>query len=201
MFTSRMWLLALAVAPALASNTARAQSAGEPFSAEQAATTATPIVESIYNFRLIRVSRTAPTTFCQATGWPVLYEDRFDAYSYRTRAVDGRVVETATQKIGTFEACFGVKTLSPFVLNFFAEFDIGTLHIAGVGECAQQFVNFPVMGASFYNCSQNLSSPGYVGGQLVTSTASGPAPIEDSDPNVLGIHETSLATIRLWRQP
>jgi hypothetical protein len=201
MFTSRMWLLALAVVPALASNTARAQSAGEPFSDKQAATAATPIVESIYNFRSIRVSRTAPTVFCQATGWPVLYEDTFDAYSYRTRAVDGLVVETATQKVGAFKACLGVKTLSPFVLNFFAEFDIGELHIVGVGECAQQFANFPVAGAGFYNCIQSLSSPGYVGGQLVTSTATGPAPIEDSDPNVLGIHETSFATIRLWQQP
>jgi hypothetical protein len=200
MFITRIQLLALAVVPAVASIPARAQvedDEGDP--ADQGARAETPIIETIYNFRTVRVARTAPAEFCQGMEWPVLYEDTFDAYSYNTRAVDGRVVETERRKVGTMRACLGVQTLSPFVLNFFAEFVIGDLRILGTGVCTRLFANFPVAGAAFYNCSQSLSSQGYAGGQLATSTATGPAPIEDSDPNLLGVHETSFATIRLWR--
>lgn len=200
MFIPRIQLIALAVFPALVTGPARAQGHDdEGDQANRELKAQTPIVESIYNLHTVRVSRTAPTEFCQNTGWPVLFEDTFAAYSYSTRGVDGRVVQTERQTIGVVRACFGIKTVPPLVLNFYAEFDIGDLHIAGVGVCAQQFANFPVAGSSFYNCSQSLSSEGYVGGQLVTSTAGGPAPIEESDPNLLGVHETSFATIRLWR--
>ena len=74
------------------------------------------------------------------------------------------------------------------------------VEVTGLGVCTQQFTNFPVAGSSFAVCNQSLTSPGYVGGMLVTSSATGPAAIEPSDPNLFGIHETSFATVRLWRQ-
>ena len=72
--------------------------------------------------------------------------------------------------------------------------------MTGLGVCTQQFGNFPVAGSSFFVCNQSLTSPGYVGGVLVTTSANGPAAIEPSDPNLFGIHETSFATVRLWQQ-
>lgn len=192
MSISRIQLLALAVMPAFASTTARgADERGD-----------TPVLETIYNFRTERVSRTVgPTAFCQGLGWQfLLYEDVFDAFSYATRGADGRVVNTERQKIGTLRACIAFKSSPPLVLNFYGELDIGDLHVTGLGVCTQQFADFPVPGSSFYTCNQSLTSAGYVGGHLVTSTTTGPLPIEESDPNLFGIHETSFATVRLWRE-
>jgi len=160
----------------------------------------TPFIETIYNFRSERVSRLAPTAFCDAMGAPALVEDLFDAYSYETRAKDGRVVNAATRKVGTIRVCLGLKTVSPLVFNFYAQFQFAGLAVTGLGVCTQQFGNFPVAGSSFFVCNQSLTSPGYVGGVLVTTSANGPAAIEPSDPNLFGIHETSFATVRLWQQ-
>lgn len=195
-------MLALLTSLALGSS-ARAQDEQGPDDADGAqrygGRPEAPVIETVYNLRSIRVARTPPTEFCQATGWPVLFEDLFDLRSYRTRAVDGRVVTTGRHPVGSLRACIGVKSVAPLVLNFFAEFVIGDLVLTGVGTCTQQFAEFPIAGTGVYVCNQNLASPSYVGGQLVTSTVTGPQPIGESDPNALGLHETSFATIRLWR--
>ena len=191
MSISRIQLLALVALPALASPAARASDDEGGH---------TPFIESIYNFRSVRLSRTAPTAFCNGLGFPVLFEDTFDAWSYATRGKDGLVVNTARQKIGAIRLCLGFKSNPPLVLNFYAEFDFGGLHVTGMGLCTRHLLGFPVAGADYYICNFTLASPGYIGGQLVTSTAAGPSAIVAGDTNVFGIHETSFATVRLWRQ-
>jgi hypothetical protein len=188
----RSWIgsLAIGVLGVSAVSAARASDDGDD----------TPFVETIYNFRSERVSRSVPTAFCDPMNAPALFEDLFDMYSYETRAKDGRVVKTATRKVGTIRVCLGVKSNPPLVLNFYAEFHFAGLEVIGLGVCTQQFANFPAPGTTFFVCNQSLSSPGYVGGMLVTSSANGPAAIEPNDPNLFGFHETSFATVRLWRE-
>ena len=111
---SRSWIgsLATGALAVFAVSAARASDDGDD----------TPFIETIYNFRSERVSRLAPTAFCDAMGAPALVEDLFDAYSYETRAKDGRVVNAATRKVGTIRVCLGLKTVSPLVFNFYAQF-------------------------------------------------------------------------------
>jgi hypothetical protein len=160
-------------------------------------------LEQIYVLRSVREERVSDPNFCSAarigfTSFNVA--DRFSLWSVRPRAADGRIKNAMVREAGHFRACFG-PTADPRVANFYGEGQIGGTEFTGSGECKLVHDNFPEAGLRTFGCFlalNQLPAP-YIGGFLTTNTIVSRAVLGgETDPP--GYVQTSIATIRLWRQ-
>jgi hypothetical protein len=196
---SRACVAGISLLIVVATDPARAQSAP------------TRVTEAIYDLQSVRTSRLAPTEVpCSgfvmppATYLPRFIEDVYDIYTYRTRASDGRVVQTTTNLVGFSRACFGVisgTAAGDFRLGWASHYDFGDVRATVTGYCDGR-ANTPVPGSTIIECYGSAAGEGFVGGTVLGAGAGSPNPIPDEfDPNEFGLHETSFLTMRLWRLP
>jgi hypothetical protein len=160
-------------------------------------------VEEIYVVRSLRLSRTAPGTYCAElrTGFSTAtLEDRYDFKAVTARPADGRVTNATGPTVGHLHACFG-GTSDSLVEGFYAEGDLNGVHLTGRGECRTEGRESPEPGITPWRCYLDLTGlpVGYVGGQLTTNTVVSRAALgAASDP--VGYTQPSIATVRLWRK-
>src|SRR5215204_1328288 len=160
-------------------------------------------VEDIYVVRSLRLSRTAPGTYCaeRRTGFSTAtLEDRYDFKAVTTRAADGRVTSASGPTVGHLHACFG-PTSDSLVERFYAEGDVNGVRLTGRGECRTEGRESPEPGITPWRCYLDLTGlpAGFVGGQLTTNTVVSRSALGAvSDPT--GYTQPSIATVRLWRK-
>lgn len=161
-------------------------------------------VEEIAIVRSLRVERIAPTAFCAASRTafpqPATVEDRYDLKAVATDAASGKIADADGARVGTFHACYG-PTAESRVFSYYAEGELGEVHLIGRGECRVTKRDFPEAGLILLNCRLDLTglTAGYVGGQLTTNTlASRSALGPKTDPP--GYVQASIVTIRLWKR-
>jgi hypothetical protein len=168
-------------------------------SAQRGATSAR--VEDIFIARSVRLSRAAPSEYCneRRTGLPpATFEDRYDFKPVATRSADGAVTSAAGASVGHLHACF--TRSSDSVVVWFAQGDLNGVQLTGHGDCRTDGREFPEPGMATWRCFLNLSglSGGFVGGLLTTNTIQSRALMGmESDPP--GYTQPSIATVRLWR--
>jgi hypothetical protein len=161
-------------------------------------------LEDIYILRSIREQRTPEASWCDPskTGFEPFAKDAerfFSFWSVRSRAEDGRLVDTKQARVAELRACFGA-TGEPARQNFYAEIQLGSISFRGKGECLALAIDVPEPGLFPVRCQlvlAGLPAP-YVGGLLTTNTMTSRAPLGgDTDPP--GYTQASIATIRLWK--
>jgi hypothetical protein len=183
----------------------------------------TKYTETLYSVRSVRTSRVAivpanaaggtgpcspshdwpPASVTFAAGFPY-YEDQWDLYSYRTRASDGRVVETLTNDVGMQTGCFGVVSRTDAIVTtyFQGEIHVGDVDLVVKGLC-NGLRSTPEAGYTAHGCNWTLSGDGYVGGHLVTTSMNADAkPVgwpDAFDPDPEGLHETAFSVLRVWK--
>jgi hypothetical protein len=109
------------------------------------------------------------------------------------------MVDTDMKTIGTAHGCIG-PTADPAILNLYLDVLLRRTAFSGIGDCRQTKSDFPERGLSEFHCFLNLSDPlgHYVGGLLTSNNMTSVKNLgAETDP--LGYTQTSIATIRLWR--
>jgi hypothetical protein len=161
-------------------------------------------LEDIYILRSIREQRTPEPGWCvpSRTGFEPFANDAerfFSFWSVRSRAEDGRLVDTKQARVAELRGCFG-PTSEPARQNFYAEIQLGAITFRGKGECLALAIDVPEPGLFPVRCQLVLSGlpAPYVGGLLTTNTITSKAPYGgDTEPS--GYTQASIATIRLWK--
>lgn len=162
-------------------------------------------LETVYVLRSTRDPQLTGALGCAAnrTGFAPYAADAERHYSFwsvQTDVGDGRVVNSAAQKVAILRGCFGA-TDDRVRQNFHADITLGTLHFSGQGECVALDLDTPEPGLTSVRCHLRLGAlpAPYVGGLLTTNTLTSRASFGGaSDP--AGYTQASIATLRLWRQ-
>ena len=162
-----------------------------------------PSLERIYVAHSIRTSRVAATAFCDAdrvgfTG--ARFEDEFEFWSTSSRPDDGLVTDPSAKKVGVARACFG-PTQDSQRGNFYGEGTIANIPFRGSGDC-RTTNDVPERGLSFSTCLLALRGlpADYTGGRLTSNTISSATQLTGEETKPPGYLQSSIATIRLWRQ-
>jgi len=160
-------------------------------------------LERIYVVHSIRTSRVAATAFCDSerVGFAgTRFEDAFAFWSTSSRTDDGLVTNPSAKKIGIGRACFG-PTEDPQRVNFYAEGAIANVPFRGNGDC-RSANDVPERGLSFSSCMLALRGlpAEYTGGRLTSNSISSAMQLTGEDTEPPGYLQSSIATIRLWRQ-
>jgi hypothetical protein len=165
-------------------------------------------VEDIYLARSIQTSLVPVDSNCDPAKTGIgttRIEALYTMSSLNTRGSDGRVVNSNVQITGSGRACFSIQSAT--TLGFYSEGNLGDIEFGGAGTCtvlegAIGHVNFPEPGLSPLHCWLNLTSlpPGYVGGQVTNNSMSSRNATGDVS-NPPGYTQSSIITIRLWKQP
>jgi hypothetical protein len=161
-------------------------------------------LEDIYILRSIREQRTPEAGWCLSsrTGFKPFANDAERIYSFwsvRSRAEDGRLVDTKQARVAELRGCFG-PTSEPARQNFYAEIQLGSVSFRGDGECLALAIDVPEAGLFPVRCQLVLSGlpAPFVGGLLTTNTITSKAPYGgETEPS--GYTQASIATIRLWK--
>jgi hypothetical protein len=162
--------------------------------------------EDIYVLRSVREERVAKSTWCsqERAGFApfkseFLVDDRFSFWSIQTDPGEGKIIDARAKEVGHIRACYGL-TADPRSFNFYGEGQVGKLSFAGTGDCLIVRTDYPEKGITTFRCMLNLRglpSP-YTGGLLATNTVGSRAMLgAETDPP--GFVQSSIATIRLWR--
>jgi hypothetical protein len=154
--------------------------------------------EDIYVTRNVRVSRTAPTTFCAAAGFVAQFED---VYEYRAAGLDSssRLTSVPTEVLGQQRACLA--TQDPTTAVLYGKGVVNGVSFTTRGTCVSRS-NVPINGVISARCGEELTDlpPSYVGGQLVTNALSSRMPVgRESTPP--GYVQSGVSIFRFWHQP
>jgi hypothetical protein len=138
--------------------------------------------------------------FCASAPFtPVNVRINASAYSVRTRASDGRMVNDDAKRVGTALACAQITNPTfPEGLQqkFYAKFELPDGDYVGVGTCTLISNNVPVAGLVLAGCTLKLISapPGIVGGAAVSLSVFNPRQLP-------GFATGSQWTIQAYERP
>ena len=134
----------------------------------------------VYQFRTEEDPEvTGAGDFCASAPFPVNVRLNASAYSVRTRASDGRMVNGDAKRVGTALACAQITNPTfPEGLqqNFYAKFELPDGVYIGRGTCTLISNNVPVAGLVLAGCTLKLTStpPCIIGGAAVSLSVFNP---------------------------
>jgi hypothetical protein len=134
----------------------------------------------VYQFRTEEdPAVTGAADFCATAPFPVNVRLNASEFSVRTRAADGRMVNTDARRIGTALACAQITNPAfPAGLqqNFYARFELPDGTYTALGTCTLISNNVPVAGLVLAGCTLRLtnSPAGIVGGAAVSVSVFNP---------------------------
>lgn len=152
-------------------------------------------VEEIYITRNVRVSRTAPSSFCAAGGFAAQYEEVYEYHAATNPS--GSMTSTHSKTLGELRACLA--STDPATAVLFGKGVLNGVTFTTRGTCVLRR-DLPTSGFIVARCGEELTDlpQPYVGGQLVTNALSSTVPIgPDSSPS--GYVQSGVSIFRLWR--
>lgn len=134
----------------------------------------------VYQFRTEEdPAVTGAADFCASAPFTVNVRLNASAYSVRTRAVDGRVVNQDAQRVGTALACAQITNPAfppGLQQNFYARFELPDGNYTAQGTCTLISNDVPVAGLVLAGCTLKLvdSPTGIAGGAAVSLSVFNP---------------------------
>lgn len=172
--------------------------------------------EDVFVYRVVRVTRASVGSECAGAGFRVSGQGNYEFTALSVRDTSGEVTFEVKQKVGESLGCFGPRSDSA-PMPFYSRLNINGIKAVGRGECATRYEDFPEPHVIIQDCwlkLENLSA-GYVGGFVTmnslatTGGAPNTAAARDCtggpcgrgyESNPPGYFQTSVATMRVWRQ-
>lgn len=154
----------------------------------------------VYQFRTEEdPAVTGAANFCTSAPFSVNVRLNASAYSVRTRASDGRMVNGDARRVGTALACAQITNFTfPAGLqqNFYARFELPDGNYTALGTCTLISNNVPVAGLVLAGCTLKLtdSPTGVLGGAAVSLSVFNPR-------RLAGFATGSQWTIQAYENP
>ena len=181
---------------------------------------ANAVEEMVFQFRSLEVGNEVPDAVCERGAALLDIENRglpvdtnlvmLDAelWSNRTRAKDGKVVNSESRLVGTAAACawvsgsqlFGTMPIDPTQplpsAPFYGEFAIGDLMLPAGGECLMTSNTIPIPYLGLVGCSMVIQpdeEQGLLGGNAASSSVFNPL-------GLTGFHTGSYWTVHIYTE-